>query len=101
MQVQYDWHWSTARDFTASVYSHQALEVKDWRNETFEWYMDGDFPSAFTTSTYTNPAVSEKRVKPGMFGPKRLRDTFKAARDFGHWMELYWTHPWLIFIFVW
>lgn len=52
ISVQYDWHWSTARDYTVQVYSRMDLEIKDWRNETYEFYMDGDTPNGFTRSKY-------------------------------------------------
>lgn len=99
MSVQYDWHWSTARDYTVTVYSKLPLEIRDWRNETYQFYMDGDTPNGFTTSVYRKDYP--ERIKPEAFGPKSLADTFRGASDFWDWNKLYWTHPWTILPFLW
>lgn len=95
MLIRFNWQWSTTRDYTASIYSIQNLELKNPGNTTYEWYMDGDHPSGFTLSQYTTEYAD--RVKPEMFGPKSLQDVFRAAPTFEKWMEIFWTHPWLAF----
>jgi hypothetical protein len=83
ISIQYNWHWSTARDFTVTIYSRQHLEIVDWKKETYEIYMDGDTPNGFTKSNFRREYP--ERLKSDKFGPKSLGDTFRGAHDFWNW----------------
>ena len=101
-KITYDWKWAPERDFTATVYSKQDVDVRDERFTTYQWYMDGDTPNGFTT--LWNPfrtqdimnGIPSTKTKPLPFGPKCLTDTFRGANDFGHWFEVYFSNFWLI-----
>lgn len=58
LEVLYDWTYAQstlpqeARAYTLKVYSKQNLEIKDSSGKANMWFMDGQFPSAFTKSHY-------------------------------------------------
>lgn len=52
MEIDYQWDFFYAKDYTIKVYSKQTLEVKDSKGETNMIHMDGKEPSGFTWSNY-------------------------------------------------
>ena len=52
MEVNYNWLFLSAKDYTVKVFSKQQLQVLDSNGETNMIHMDGQEPSGFTKSGY-------------------------------------------------
>mgnify|MGYP006893293831 CR=1 FL=1 len=94
MKITYQWNWSPTRDYTLKVFSKQNLSIKDDRDKTYEWHMDGDYPNGFTLSSYYKYGQS---WKPSDFGPKSLIDVFMGAKDFDNFLSLLYQNIWTLF----
>jgi hypothetical protein len=63
-------------------------------SETNMWHMDGQFPSAFTDSTYEIPTTT----KTPTFAPKSLADIFLVSHgNLGTFMSYLLNNIWTLF----
>lgn len=94
------WTWTGqeySRAYTFWVYSGQNLELKDWRERSYEWYRDGDQPNEVFWSNSYRAEEPPREWKPKYFGPKALPEVIEGADDFWHGVELFWNNFLVVF----